>query len=622
MSRLSAELVVSLLDGVSGPAARAKGSLTALQKAERDLHLANTNGRLSRRQIAEERLLAAKEAEADRRRGAIVSGASAAGVAIGAAMYAGGRAYMKFAEFERQLDRTGLKIGATREQMMSLRQDVVTLAKQYALLPDALTETVDAYAETGASLADIKADLPTLAKVQQALGASGAEMVATWDAARKSFGLTTEQAEKFFDRIAAGGNIGKFEGKDLARYLPSLLPVAAARGFKDIEGVEKLVGALETMRDYVGTSEEAALALSDFMEKVASPTVEKNFANFGINLPKALKEAKANGEDLFVVVERLLRKATGGDIDKLGHIFTDKESRRFAAMLMQQLDAMLAKIETVHDASDGMISGNVNRILDGAQARIDRLKASWDEFMFQAGASVGELGTPALDWLNEGMSREGAVNKALTDQGMSWAQRRLWWLNNFNDDDAIGRKAFEGGWRSDEGRVAEKGTRDRSPELAANRPTTPSFGFGVDGAGTPFPQSYSDRWDDSAFRERQRERARGEAFGRLPRHYGLAEQYAMYGDARMKGEDRAWNAPLSRPFDPAELENSLKTGGSAAGDAVKSAADAIRSAGRDAASAIERAAASLRSANRERPSPRPGPLGGAGFNDDGAMVDR
>ena len=36
MARMSAELVVSLLDRVSGPAAKARTSLTALQRAERD----------------------------------------------------------------------------------------------------------------------------------------------------------------------------------------------------------------------------------------------------------------------------------------------------------------------------------------------------------------------------------------------------------------------------------------------------------------------------------------------------------------------------------------------------------------------------------------------------------
>ncbi|WP_292475829.1 hypothetical protein, partial [Mesorhizobium sp.] len=67
MARMSAELIVSLLDRVSGPAAKARTSLTALQRAERDVYLARNNTRLTRTQVAEERLLAVQDAERQKR---------------------------------------------------------------------------------------------------------------------------------------------------------------------------------------------------------------------------------------------------------------------------------------------------------------------------------------------------------------------------------------------------------------------------------------------------------------------------------------------------------------------------------------------------------------------------
>ncbi|RWX61504.1 hypothetical protein, partial [Mesorhizobium sp. M2A.F.Ca.ET.039.01.1.1] len=67
MARMTAELVVSLLDRASGRAQTIKRNLTALQRAERDVYLARNNMRLTRAQVAEERLLDAQEAERQKR---------------------------------------------------------------------------------------------------------------------------------------------------------------------------------------------------------------------------------------------------------------------------------------------------------------------------------------------------------------------------------------------------------------------------------------------------------------------------------------------------------------------------------------------------------------------------
>lgn len=323
--------------------------------------------------------------------------ASMRAIAPAAAALVGAKAFTQFAEIERRMSRIGIKLGATREEMQALQTTMGATAGKFALPMDELMATVDAFAESGGSLKEIREQMDGLAKAQQGLGAGGAEVVATWDAARKSLGLTNDQAEKFFDRIAAGGAAGKFEGGDLARYLPSLLPIASARGFKGLDGIERLVGALETMRDFTGTSEEAAASISDFMEKVASPDVERNFKKVNIDLPRALKKARADGVDLFTAMGRLLRDATGGDMDKLGYLFGDKEARRFAALLMQQMDALEKKIGVIRNKSDGMISDNVNRVLGDAQASVDKLNNSWGNFLTSLGSVIAKPAVPFLD---------------------------------------------------------------------------------------------------------------------------------------------------------------------------------------------------------------------------------
>ena len=71
--------------------------------------------------------------------------------------------------------------------------------------------------------------------------------------------------------VAKGGAVGKFEGSDLARYLPDLMPTAATQGFKGVEGTARLIGMLEAFRDFTGNSEKAANGVRDFIDKVSSP---------------------------------------------------------------------------------------------------------------------------------------------------------------------------------------------------------------------------------------------------------------------------------------------------------------------------------------------------------------
>jgi TP901 family phage tail tape measure protein len=509
------------------------------------------------------------------------------------------RSVKEFASYERMMTRTGMKLDASRQQMRGMGDDVAQIADRYALARGEVTELLDAYAETGATLADVNANLPSLAKVQQGLGASGSDVAATWDAAAKSFGLATNNIEKFFDVVAAGGAIGKFEGSDLARYLPSLMPVAATQGFTGMEGTERLVGLLETMRDYVGTSQEAATATADFLEKISSPDVEKRFGEAGINLRKELGKAKENGEDILLVMSHIINKATRGDASRLSELFGERDSRRVARLLMTQFDALEGKIATIRERSKGMISSNVNQVLEDAQAKIDRLGNSWDKLLMSVGSGFVDLGgADALSAVARNIDYATAVNSGLEKTGAaSGFWDRTWWGITHDQADKDHAARF-GGYRA----PAERALLDTlAPQvgeyaagIASSRAVTPRLP--KDATGLPL------RGPILTGRSGTRDQV-------LRDDLSLEEQYSAYGRAADMHRRGTAFGVLNRPTD----DLSLPAGQSAVGDAERRLEEALSRGGADAADKLE-AAGSKFMTDAERAGAAFGRAAGAELN--------
>lgn len=60
--------------------------------------------------------------------------------------------------------------------------------------------------------------------------------------------------QRAFDVLVTQGKAGKFELKDMAQYLPSLAPAAAAVGLKGAEGLNQLAAVLQTVRTQTGSA--------------------------------------------------------------------------------------------------------------------------------------------------------------------------------------------------------------------------------------------------------------------------------------------------------------------------------------------------------------------------------
>ena len=225
--------------------------------------------------------------------------------------------------------------------------------------------------------------------------------------------------------MAAGGNVGAFEVRDMARYFPSLTAQAQALGQSGLGAVADLTAALEIARRGAGTSEEAATNVANLLAKINSPTVTRAFAkNFGVDLPAALKAAYAKGKTPMEALAEITKKATGGDLSKLGLVVEDMQAQSALRTLILNMDDY-RKIRADLGKSGGTVQA--------AFAQREALDASvaWQSFTGTMSALAITLGATLLPsvtqffgWVNTGVSaiaRWAQANPELAGQIMTLA---------------------------------------------------------------------------------------------------------------------------------------------------------------------------------------------------------
>ncbi len=434
MTKLSASLVVDLVDKTGAKTQAIIGNMSRLQRAERDLALANSGTHLSRRDRALERVMMEREASLQERQQRISAWAARGGVAAAAIGVAAGRAYASFAETERRVNRIVLNadrgMEAIRPTMSTLQKVAADTRMSFA---DA-TEGLETLVASGRSLEDALTFLPSVAVTAQASGSAIGDVALSADAMAGSLKINAGEMQKAFDILVAGGKAGKFELKDMSQYLPSLLPAFSALGYKGTQGLQKVVAILQVMRNQAGSSSEAATYLGNVLNKMYSEETANKFADFGINIRKELDLAKASGRDVIDVFVELAAKATNGDLAKLPMLFTDSELQKGMRALITQRPELEALFQSLGNV-DGTALKDVNQIFEDSASKIQQMSSLWEKFTNQIGSGLATAVNPVLE----------ETTTAIDDYTAKTHGRR-----RFRDDEDYNnqRRAFEKRYRA------------------------------------------------------------------------------------------------------------------------------------------------------------------------------
>lgn len=103
--------------------------------------------------------------------------------------------------------------------------------------------------------------------------------VANATIAMKNFGIAANEIQKAMTATYIGGQLGSFEVKDQARWLPSQLASAGTVGYSGVEGVQRVVAMNQVAKRVAGSSDQAGNFVTNFLDKLASTDFSKAIAD-------------------------------------------------------------------------------------------------------------------------------------------------------------------------------------------------------------------------------------------------------------------------------------------------------------------------------------------------------
>lgn len=334
-------------------------------------------------------------------------------------------ATVRFADVDRAMTRTGITGDATVQEVRKGTEELRNLARETATLFDPAQKGLDAITASGRAFGEAMKMMPSVLRTAQASGAGVEEIANSSTALLDHMKISVEGLQEAQDTLAMGGKLGKFELKDMARYLPSMLPAFKALGAEGQTGLRSLVAMLQVIRMGTGTAEEAAASANNIFAKMESDKTVKNFKDLGIDLPKQLAMARKEGRNLLEVFVDLSAQAVKGDLSKVPQLFSDMEFARGMRALLSGQEKYREYLKELGKSS-GTIATDLKRVTSDAKADIDRLSEGADRAKSAFGGLAAELGSPLIktaatnfDLLAQAMER--ATTAARDGGGVSGA---------------------------------------------------------------------------------------------------------------------------------------------------------------------------------------------------------
>lgn len=286
------------------------------------------------------------------------------------------------------LTEIGIKAGLSNHHLEGLQRQLIALSPKVNQTTSDLLSGVDAMVTLGLATDQAQAAIPAIAKAATATGASIADLAGASTSAIQNMGVMPEQIVKMLDAMALAGNAGAFELKDMAQYFPQLTASAQALGIDGVDGVADLAAALQIARRGAGDASTAANNLSNFMGKIMSPEVSKNFKKFGIDVTKELKKAHKQGiSPLEHFIKLVDEKTKGGQADLLAQLFGDKQVQDLVRPMLKDLTDYIKIREDAERATGTVDSAFAKRMENNAE-KVKALRISLDNLGTSIGATM------------------------------------------------------------------------------------------------------------------------------------------------------------------------------------------------------------------------------------------
>ncbi|WP_441252414.1 phage tail tape measure protein [Tardiphaga sp. 71_E8_N1_1] len=376
MGTLTSQLIVSLIDRVTGPAKTVGNSMQ------------NLSGRIKS-------VTATQAAAASRLQGQML-GAVAAGYGLQKALSA---PISIASEFESSLLDIGQKADLSDGSIKTLGERIRALGPLINQTSAEVAKGIDTLVGFGLDPERAETLIKPIGKAATAYKASVDDLAKAGYSALDNLKLKAEDFGKALDVMAQSGKEGAFEIKDMASEFPSLTASAQALKMEGVTAIGRLTAALQIARKGAASGSEAATNTANLMQKIISPETTKKFTKLGVDIRKELKKTQEAGGDVFEMIAGQTNKALKGDLSKLGDLFEDAQVQKFLRPLMQNLDEY-KKIRDKALGAKGVVDADFARRMVTNAART----AAFTIRLKELGMSIGNILLPAMNSLMGGLA--------------------------------------------------------------------------------------------------------------------------------------------------------------------------------------------------------------------------
>ncbi|MCO5083411.1 MAG: phage tail tape measure protein [Rhizobiaceae bacterium] len=326
------------------------------------------------------------------------------GGGAGAAAMGVGRSYKRFAGDDRETEYILMNMGVSEADSDERRKQVRNIARDTKAPYAKVIAGLDTLAATGQPVNDVMDLLPPVMRTAMASGAEPSDVAKAAFTMSTKMGVAPKDIQQALDLMVAGGNAGMFEVPAMAAKLPDILTYASGAGFKGLEGLKKVIALMQGAAESTGGNTDAAATnLQNVFAKMRSEETERNFKEYGVNLPKAFKTGRAEGkDDIQILYDAAMKASKGGNPDILARLFTDMQ----AFLGLQSLIQQRGKIESTEAElaeAGGTSQRQYDRIRNDPQASLDSLANATDRASVALGGLADKLGmTREINNLAEG----------------------------------------------------------------------------------------------------------------------------------------------------------------------------------------------------------------------------
>lgn len=289
---------------------------------------------------------------------------------------------------------------------------IMTLSKAAMQMPEDMRSGLDALLAKGMTLDAATAAIGPAGRLATAYKVELPDAADAAFASISNLKVASAETAQIFDAMAAAGNAGGFEVRDMARFFPSLTAQMQALGEKGVPAVADLSAALQVAMHTAGNADEAGNNIQNLLGKINAPgTIAAFKKNFGIDLPAAMKKLQDQGMSSMEAIATLTKQATKGDMKRLGFAFEDQQARMGILALIQNMDEY-KRIRAQAMQSGGTVDRQFNQ-------RVARdATVQWRAFLASASSLGIVLGTTLLPVMTDVLGNLSGMAAGVAD----WAK--------------------------------------------------------------------------------------------------------------------------------------------------------------------------------------------------------